>query len=236
LKPWPELAFAKTSSRLEPVRPKSAFGPGTGVAEDEGVALRLGVVVGEPESDGVVEGVAEAEGVGVFEGVTPCGSEAVGVRLTDAVTLGDAVIEGEVEGVALGDGVGLADCVGGCDGERLGVPEAGAASWPMARSAPQESGDVMTTDSEQGTRSTKAESTAPCTGPHCSSASAAIALPPCAHESASDPAPPKFCPTYCPPNTIQLENEPRKAGGTTEAGWPAGADTKLALPKSVSVK
>ena len=71
LKPWPEVAFAKTSSRLVAVRPESAFGPGTGVFDGEGVVLRLGVVVGVAESDGVVEGVSEAEGGGVFDGLTP---------------------------------------------------------------------------------------------------------------------------------------------------------------------
>lgn len=195
LKPWPDVAFAKTSSRLAPVRLESAFGPGTGVAEADGVALRLGVVEGVAVSDGVVEGVAEADGDGVFEGVTPCGSEAVGVTLAEDVTLVDDVIEGEVEGVALGEGVTLADAVGSREGERLGVPEAGAASWPMARSAPQASGDVMTTESVQGGWSMEAASTAPSTGPHCTSALAAMALPPRGHESASEPGPPKFWPT-----------------------------------------
>ena len=59
------------SSKLVAARPESAFGPGTGVADEEGVALVLGVVVGVAESDGVVEGVAESEGGGVFDGLTP---------------------------------------------------------------------------------------------------------------------------------------------------------------------
>ena len=116
------------------------------------------------------------------------------MTLADGKSLTDGEIDGEIEGVALGEGVTLADEDGGCDGELLGVPKAGAASRPRARSAPQASGDVMTTDSVQGGWSTEAESTAPCTGPHSSWALAAMALPPCGHASASDPRPPKFCP------------------------------------------